>query len=377
MRGVVTPLVQERSLRYSLVMTLVPTVLLLAAAQVSAAAAPLPSELHNYKDWVVTCDNTLRCQATPLVPEEAENARTSDEQRDPWERFGFLTIERDAGGNAPVRMTIGDFEGVPASLMINDGTIAARLTRAEEGEWTVDPEDRNAFLDQLYSGTLLVKDAGGQTIAEIALDGLWDALVYMDERQGRIGTPTALRRRGRRPAALVPAAPPTPVVQAAPRTSERPLAIPAARMAQARREMGCTTEDVGAVASTDAPVHALGNGRTLIMMACGAGAYNYQAYPLIARQDGRTIRIEPARFDVARELSESEPDPKGYYVTNASFDDATLSISEFAKGRGLGDCGLAARYVWDGQMFRLADQQEMIECRGSREFLTTWRADVR
>jgi hypothetical protein len=113
------------------------------------------------------------------------------------------------------------------------------------------------------------------------------------------------------------------------------------------------------------------------MMACGAGAYNYQSIPLIASQDGRNIRIVPALFDVYREPTEGEPDPKGYYVTNAEFDEATLTIGEYAKGRGIGDCGVAARYVWDGQAFRLIEQREMSECRGSREMLTTWRAEVR
>jgi hypothetical protein len=148
-------------------------------------------------------------------------------------------------------------------------------------------------------------------------------------------------------------------------------------MAEARREMGCTEEEVGAVASGEAPTHALGNGRTLIMMACGAGAYNYQALPLVAWRDGNALRVEAARFDATRELIEGEAESKGYYVTNAEFDEATLTISEYAKGRGIGDCGVAARYAWDGQIFRLIVQNEMSECRGSRELLTTWRADAR
>ncbi len=369
-------------------MALVSSLLLLASAQVSAAADPLPSEIHNFKDWVVTCDNTLRCEATSLVPdlsaeEQEEASRVAGTpaeatRRDPWERFGALSLQREGGANAPLVMHLGDFEGgTPARIVVGESQLAARLTAGEDGEWRVEPEDRNAFFNALYGGTLTVQDANGAVVTEIALDGLWEALVYMDERQGRLGTPTAVIRRGRRPAGSVPNPPSLPVVQAAPRTSDRPLAISAARMMQARREMGCTVEEVGAVAAEEAPVHALGNGSTLIMMACGAGAYNYNAIPLIAWQDGRNIRIEPARFDVWREPMEGEPDPKGYSVTNAEFDEATLTISEYAKGRGIGDCGVAASYAWDGQAFRLIQQTEMSECRGSREMLTTWRVEVR
>lgn len=379
-------LARPRKLRYAPFMIIASSLLLLASAQV-LVAEPVPSEIHNFADWIVTCDNVVRCQATSLVPEPTAEEQAAASQavgtpaeatrQDPWERFGSMNLEREAGGNAPLAITLGDFEGTPARLVVNDAQLPARLTRTDLGEWVVEPADRNSFFDALYSGTLVVQDASGRTLSEFALGGLWASLVYMDERQGRLRTPTALIRRGRRPVSVVPASVSLPVVRAAPRTSERALAIPARRMAEARRETGCTEEEVGAVASDEAPTEALGNGRTLIMMGCGAGAYNYNAIPLIAWREGNAIRIEPARFDVSREQIEGEPDPTGYSVTNAEFDAATLTISEYAKGRGIGDCGVAARYAWDGQMFRLTERREMSECRGSREMLTTWRAEVR
>jgi hypothetical protein len=147
-------------------------------------------------------------------------------------------------------------------------------------------------------------------------------------------------------------------------------------MAQARREMGCTAADVGTNA-TEASTYALGNGRTLIMMGCGAGAYNVTGLPLIAWRDGNAIRIEAAPFDVSEPPVEGEPEPKGFFLVNADFDPATMSISAWAKGRGIGDCGTSATYAWDGQRFRLTRQNEMSECRGTMELLTTWRAEVR
>ena len=99
---------QVEWLRYASLMALVSSLLLLASAQVSAAADPLPSEIHNFKDWVITCDNTLRCEATSLVPEL--NAEEQEEasrvvgtpaeatRRDPWERFGALNLQRRHAG---------------------------------------------------------------------------------------------------------------------------------------------------------------------------------------------------------------------------------------------------------------------------------------
>jgi hypothetical protein len=357
------------------------SLLLLASAQV--AAEPMPSEIHSFKDWVVTCDNGLRCEAVSLVPEPAPaetgtagTAPPAAEAQDPWARFGVMRLVREAGPDAPLVLTITDFEGTPARLRQYDNDFAARISSAGEGSWRVEPADPLGFVHGLSFGTLQILDASGRELSEIALEGMNEALVYMEERQGRLRTPSAVVRNGRRPNSAVPAAPPRPVVQAAPRTSERALTIPAARLAEARRTFGCTLEEVGA-SGTDQSVHALGNGRSLLLMGCGAGAYNVSSLALLAWREGNSIRIEPARFDVARDPMEGQPDPKGFFVTNAEFDTATMSINEWAKGRGLGDCGTASRYVWDGDRFRLVEERAMSECRGTLELLQTWRADVR
>src|SRR3712207_5696064 len=108
-------------------MIMSPLLLLLAAQPAPAPAAvdvAMPSEIHNFFDWVVTCDNGLRCEAVSLVPEEqpeAEPAATTggasapaQAEQDPWERYGVMRFQRDAGAAAPLRIIIADFEGTPA-----------------------------------------------------------------------------------------------------------------------------------------------------------------------------------------------------------------------------------------------------------------------
>jgi len=51
-------------------------------------------------------------------------------------------------------------------------------------------------------------------------------------------------------------------------------------------------------------------------------------------------------------------------------------LTGYAKGRGLGDCGLVQSLVWDGTRLRLTEQSEMRECRGNPNYLTTWRTRV-
>ena len=377
MRCATNALVRRARLRYAPVMSLIASLLLLSA-QATPLPEALPSEIHNFDDWVVTCDNGLRCEAVSLVPANPpapEEGAASE--ADPWDRFGVLKLARGPEADAPLVITLSDFDGVPARLDHYANTLDVTLVaQDEEGSWRVDAADRNALLERFFSGSLVVRDASGRALTEISVDGAWGAMVYMDERQGRLRTPTALLRRGTRPVSSIPAPPPVPVVNVAPRTGDKPLTISERRMNEARRQFGCTLEEVGVI-SQDVSTHALGNGRTLILMGCGAGAYNFSSLPLIAWREGNATRIEPAAFDVAREIFEGEEEPPGYFVINAEFDPATMTISEWSKGRGLGDCGKAAGYAWDGSRFRLVRQAEMSECRGTYELLTTWRTETR
>jgi hypothetical protein len=51
-------------------------------------------------------------------------------------------------------------------------------------------------------------------------------------------------------------------------------------------------------------------------------------------------------------------------------------LTSYAKGRGLGDCGVSQRFAWDGTRLRLIEQAEMSECRGNPNFIRTWTARV-
>ena len=61
-------------------------------------------------------------------------------------------------------------------------------------------------------------------------------------------------------------------------------------------------------------------------------------------------------------------------ITNGDWDPKTRRLSSYEKGRGLGDCGSTENYAWDGARFRLVEQNEMGECRGSADYIRTWTA---
>jgi Protein of unknown function (DUF1176) len=336
---------------------------MLYAALLAAALqeAPVPREAHVFHDWVVACDNGRRCQAVALQPEGRE-----------FQANGVMMIEREPEAEATLAIRIVQVESAPARLVVHGQALPVRLGEAE-GDILVEPENRAALLELiLYADQIDMQDAAGAVTGQLSLAGLRHALLYMDEAQGRLHTQGALIRTGRRPASDVPPAPPVPEVRIAPAATEAPLAIPPARIVQLRRESGCTIGDVGG--PDDVSTAALGQRRTLVLLACGSGAYNVSIVPFVAVRDGRGIRIEAAPFDLPVEQWEEE---EGHRILiNGEWDSERRSIADFSRGRGFGDCGSRSTYGWDGALFRLLSREEMPECRGSNVFVTTWRADV-
>ena len=336
--------------------------LLLVAAQTASAIEPVvPREVHVFHDWVIACDNGRRCQGVGVHPEGRE-----------FEGNGVMMIERGPQADAPLVLRLTQVEGSPARLAVYNEALPVRLTSAD-GDFMVEVEDRSALMERiLYAEQIDVQDSNGTAMGAVSVKGLRQALLYMDEAQGRLHTPTALIRIGRRPASDVPPAPAVPTVRLAPPTRATALAIPRSRIAQLRRDARCTINEVGG--PDEAEVHALDERRTLVLLACGTGAYNLSVVPFVATRQGGAIRIDPAPFDAA--LKEWEEEEGHRILVNGGWDPESMTIGDFAKGRGLGDCGSRSTYGWDGERFRLVTREEMPECRGSTVYVTTWRAEV-
>jgi hypothetical protein len=175
------------ALRYASVMGIISSLLLLASAQ--AAAEPLPAEIHNFGDWVVTCDNGLRCEAVSLAPDKVptlvgEEPAANQEDLNSWDVFGVMRMEREPAAAAPLVITVSDFEGVPAKLLQYGEALDVRFERAGEDEWRVVPRDQKDFLDRFFRDPMVLQDAAGKTWPGSRLRGASGALIYMDERQG-------------------------------------------------------------------------------------------------------------------------------------------------------------------------------------------------
>ena len=333
--------------------------MLLLMLVAAAAAAPAPSQPRTFGDWTVGCDNGLDCRAIALLPAQEE-----------WSEWLTLRISREAAAPARPVVAIEHLDVAPGALFADGNPLDVRFTSDPDG-YIVEADDDGALIAALKSARALeVRAADGATLGRISLTGATAALLFMDEAQHRLDTVTALVRTGARPASAVPPPPELPVVSLPPVPTDAPPALSEARVTALRQEYSCTIDEVAGPDHLEAVQ--VETGTTLILLACGSGAYNLSSVPLIARSRGGEVAVEIAPFDHQMGIAlEDRPT-----LTNAAWDAERRLLQEYSKGRGLGDCGIRADYAWDGSRFRIVHQEQMSECQGSLHYIPTWNARI-
>lgn len=327
------------------------------------AQTPQMADPRTLRDWYVGCDNTSRCQAVALMPEGMPDDSVT------------ALLERRPIAQAQPLFLLTSLETAPARITIDGRPVAARFISdgpdKDDRGIIVDPADWRAFIRAVRDGQWMeLRDAGGAITGRVSLTGAAAAMLAMDEAQGRIGLPSALVNPGTR-FALAPGGNRQPSIWLQ-RAQERAGAIGPADIARLRQQVGCPADEAG---PGGVITGALGGQRTLVLLSCGAGAYNFSYVPMIATRASRSWRFEDAPFDVPVEGDATEGGQR--QLVNADWDQANVTIADFAKGRGIGDCGTRSRYGWDGRRFRLLEREVMGECRGSMTYVTIWRTDAR
>ena len=317
------------------------------------AALAAPQE-KIFGDWAVACDNVSRCEATALqAPEQVGDIPSQ------------MLVTREPGPAGALAIAIDPAELVagPVALLV-DGKQVATATIADT--YRVRGAEAEALARALAAGHWLELRGGAKSLARISLAGISATLRHIDAEQGRVGTVTALIAAGPKPASAVPGAAALPVVPALRPASGGAASPSHAQLAAFARRAECDPSNDPAGLPVER--YRLDAAATLVLVPCGSGAYNFNAAAFILRGG----RGAPAEFDTPPDWSEGETPA---ILTNASFstvDGAVLASS--AKGRGIGDCGTAQRWVWDGSRFRMIEARQLGECRGSINWLTVFRA---
>lgn len=325
------------------------------AAPADSGARPGQGEMKTFKDWAVACDNVKRCELGSLGPDMGDfPPYTMQVARAAGPAGGFeiavASLQQDAAIPEAILIDGRRFGVAPDGLA---GAAAARIVAA------------------MANGTALsFVDRAGTTLGRVSLAGASAALRYVDAMQGRAGTITAAVAKGTRGAETVPAAP-TPPLIVAPRI-EGKTATPSAAQLTAMRRIARCEERMADASVWTVKTGAVGGGATLVLLPCSAGAYN-EIDALFVLKDGE---VTPAEVDAPSGFEETGADSQTlvHSVVNGGIENGALT--SYAKGRGLGDCGVSQSFVWDGRRLRLTDQSEMYECRGNANFLRTWVARV-
>lgn len=342
-----------------------PVALDMVAERAPAQDVPHPGSAQYHGDWAVGCDNVLRCQAMALEPKDTSEGRTL-----------MLEIVRAGGPAGELLLRARSLDPLPARLvLVVDGRKTAVLRAGEGGDVLLaGPPALSAIKAMVAATTVKLVTKKGEVLVAASTTGLADSLRFMDARQGRAGTRSALVAHGIQPDSRVPLPPPLPVVghPPAPDADSAPV-LTGAELAAARKLAQC---DASLMAATVTELVPLDGAHALLLLPCEAGAYNVSAVPLVARgtiAGARTVSI--AQFDFAPGFTGEAGAPP--LVVNALWDARRGILSSLAKGRGVGDCGASEDYVWDGAMFRLVERHAMHVCRGAWEWIRLWTASPR
>ncbi|WP_345828510.1 DUF1176 domain-containing protein [Erwinia sp. HDF1-3R] len=323
--------------------------------------------LHKtFSNWQITCNNLNSCVARSF----------------PGDKGLVMTVSRHAGVNDRPLISIdygnhysGELNGAPLKdNLLLDG----QRLRLDLKHWEVESHHLTTshaisideFLQQ-------VMDAGAIQLlyrpdASISLQGLKAALLLMDDIQGRVNGMSAWVKRGSRSAEDVTPEPEVPVIMP---LSHPPLAL--------TRDETTGLIDFGTWRiNTDecsldpqrreVSVAPLSDQKALLLISCEMGAYNVidlafevtRSLPYVAKGVTLTLPFVPP--------SHTE---KQLELVNAEYDASSGALLTYNKGRGLGDCGLATRWQYDGREFVLADYAEESTCdawHGSADWPSLW-----
>ncbi|ODC02611.1 hypothetical protein BFW38_02645 [Terasakiispira papahanaumokuakeensis] len=282
-------------------------------------------------DWLLVCDNTLLCRAAGYPPERYVEAQ----------RAGLILSRAAGPGTALTGRWVSTedmAETTPLHLWMNQqdmGEVLAdgRLTDSQVGQ-----------LVAMATQHVDIRLEGSGIVLPLSDHGISAVLRRMDAVQQRLNTPGALIVKGSRSEADIPTAPPKPEIQQAAvlEAQLRPISTSSAQGQQLLRALANTRAAECDLSEDYLQYAALTADKALVMKACWRAAYNAGSVAFV---------VDRNTFKPLQE------------VTFSATDYAQGTLSMMQKGRGLGDCFYLKRWVFDGEVFVVSQENSTGLCR--------------
>ena len=332
----------------------------LAAWTAPSWAAPIkpePAISTTFEGWTATCDNLRDCVAIG--------------SSDDGDGLFYVRVARGAAvAAAPtIKVVFAASDPIPDApgafdLTVERGksshhyTVAVRKDDPDGAALAAEGVDA-AFLPTIANADTLDYVAGALK-GKLTLKGVAAALRFIDDQQGRAGTPTALVARGMTPVGQVPPPAAPPVVQPAAITVSSVTSPTLSRDLLDMAKPACDPEVVEA--HSDAAAWTLGPDRQLVAVPCAEGPYNVSV--ALFTTDAKGEQPRPAMLEQPPKQGDAEAEADNV-VVNSDFDAKTLTLTSLDKGRGLGDCGAKRTWIWTGEIFALLRASQLEACPGA------------
>jgi hypothetical protein len=304
------------------------------AAVTAPPTAPVAPEM-TFGSWTVACDNHRDCGGVSLHETDG-SAET---------RHWVLHFTRRSGADTPVKI-----EAYPAFQESDPGAVTVRIEGkasafgfSKEGLVVGAGEKLLTAIAGAHRVELI--DSAGKTVGVIPVEGASAAMRFVDDRQGRAGTATALVAKGAKPASAVPAPPLLPRIASPAVPKAQPRTLNRAQLSKLRNLASDLCQDE---LPSDPEFYRLDAAHSLAIVPCIMGAY--QGASLIAVVDEKG-GWKPAIIERYEKPDGPIDAFEAYALTEPEYDASKRLLYSMAKGHG--------------RMFRLTSYQALNACAGA------------
>lgn len=326
-----------------------------ALALLAGLGISLPAKAQDasFKDWSVTCDKAGYCEASTADTKKMAGPLRIGRLNEPkaiWE----ISVELDESARPILRPTQLRIAGQRTNRLSPKRDFAT-FGSSNRFHLVNSASLQPLFRRMIESRRIFASFSNGTTQrveASYSLNGLSAALLYIDDRQQRLGSPRI-------------AGPPTGDRVVA-KASERPKnkePIDIAKIAEAEHEKTKDREecDIDGAASyaLGTAVSSLDDENSVAVIPCAAHAYNVTFNVYVIDQETKVAKRQ--QWAVYSGFTGWIGTDR---LTNVNFDQQTKELFMVHKGRGVGDCGMTGLWKWGEYGFKMVSFHAKDDCDG-------------